>query len=222
MDKSAADTIAASLTEEGINKELDQAGLPSASLLEAAAVVNDAAASGNQTAIVSKEAVLLMSPGATVGGAIAVSFIFAGVAAWIVQDLPEITHDGIKTLYLLDLLDTIFDWGSWIGTNLEGDFTFANDKDGVIYWTLCVISIFGTILFLLSSISIWYFEKRSKWIIVLQLGFENFAQGIMYIIVASSQASGSGNIHVSVIIGIVQALCFCGFQIFELTLLAKG
>jgi len=77
-------------------------------------------------------------------------------------------------------------------------------------------------LFLLSSISIWYFEKRSKWIIVLQLGFENFAQGIMYIFVASSQASGSGNIHVSVIIGIVQALCFCGFQIFELTLLAKG
>ena len=37
----------------------------------------------------------------------------------------------------------------------------------------------------------------------------------MYIIVASSQASGSGNIHVSVIIGIVQALCFCGFQIFQ-------
>ena len=68
----------------------------------------------------------------------------------------------------------------------------------------------------------WRFERRFKRIIVLQLGFENFAQGILYIIVASSQASGSGNIHVSVIIGIVQALCFCGFQIFELKDLAAA
>ena len=117
-------------------------------------------------------------------------------------------------------MDTIFDWGSWTGTNPEGDFKFSNDKDRVISWTLCAISIFGTVLFLISTISMWRFERRFKRIIVLQLGFENFAQGILYIIVASSQASGSGNIHISVIIGIVQALCFCGFQIFELRDLA--
>ena len=68
----------------------------------------------------------------------------------------------------------------------------------------------------------WRFNRRFKRIIVLQLGFENFAQGILYIIVASSQSAKSGNVRVSVIIGIVQALCFCGFQIFELKDLAVG
>ena len=56
---------------------------------------------------------------------------------------------------------------------------------------------------------------------MLQLGFENFAQGILYVVVASSQAAaGSGNVQLSAIIGIVQALFFCGFQIFELKDLA--
>ena len=44
----------------------------------------------------------------------------------------------------------------------------------------------------------------------------------MYVCVASSQSAKSGNVGVSVIIGIVQALCFCGFQIFELKDLAVG
>ena len=161
-----------------------------------------------------------MGPVAIVGGTFAASIVFAGVTAWIVKDLPQIRDRAARTLYLLDLLDTIFDWESWTGTNLEGDFTFSNDQDGIVNWTLCAISIFGTILFLMSTISMWRFNRRFKRIIVLQLGFENFAQGILYIIVASSQASGSGNIHVSVIIGIVQALCFCGFQVFELKDLA--
>jgi len=51
----------------------------------------------------------------------------------------------------------------------------------------------------------WRFNRRFKRIIVLQLGFENFAQGILYIIVASSQSAKSGNVRVSVIIGIVHA-----------------
>ena len=55
---------------------------------------------------------------------------------------------------------------------------------------------------------------RQKKLLILQLGFENFAQGILYIIVASSQASTSN--RVSVFVGIVQALCFCAFQIHEL------
>jgi len=50
---------------------------------------------------------------------------------------------------------------------------------------------------------------RQKNLLILQLGFENFAQGILYIIVASSQASTSNG--VSVFVGIVQALCFCAF-----------
>ena len=177
-------------------------------------------ASGNQSATLEAEATLLMGPVATVGGTFAVSIVFAGVTAWIVKDLQRVRDKAARTLYLLDLLDTIFDRGSWTGTNLEGDFEFSNDKDKVLSWTLCAISIVGTVLFILSSISMWYFKTRSKWIIVLQLGFENFAQGILYIIVASSKASGSGSIHVSVIIGIVQALCFCGFQVFELKDLA--
>jgi len=151
----------------------------------------------------------------------AVSIVFTGVAGWIVKDLTQIKDKAARTLYLLDMLDTLFDWGSWIGTNLEGDFTFSNDEDKVVNWTLCAISIFGTVLFLISTISVWRFNRRFKRIIVLQLGFENFAQGILYIIVASSQAS-SANVRVSVIIGIIQALCFCGFQIFELKGLADG
>jgi hypothetical protein len=55
----------------------------------------------------------------------------------------------------------------------------------------------------------------------MQLGFENFSQGILYIIVASSQAAESGNVHFSVLVRIIQALCFCGFQIFELKHLAS-
>ena len=128
--------------------------------------------------------------------------VFSGVTAWIVKDLPQIRDRSARTLYLLDLLDTLFDWGSWIGTYLEGDFTFSNDQDGFVKWTLCVISIFGTVLFLMSTISMCRFNRRSKWIIVLQLGFENFAQGILYVVVASSQAAaGSGNVHVSVMVG---------------------
>ena len=189
----------------------------------AAAVVDDTQSNvnGTQIAALEVEASLLMGPGATLGVTLSVSIVFTGVATWIVWDLPPIRDKAARTLYSLDLLDTIFDRGSWTGTNLEGDFEFSNDKDRVLSWTLCAISIVGTVLFILSSISMWYFKTRSKWIIVLQLGFENFAQGILYITVASSQASAwPGNIHSSVIIGTVQALCFCGFQIFELKDLA--
>ena len=58
MDKSAADSVAASLTEDSINAsvELKNAGLPPATLLEAAAVV--IIASGNQTATLEAEATL--------------------------------------------------------------------------------------------------------------------------------------------------------------------
>jgi len=213
-DKDAAAAIVASLTEAGINTELKNVGLPPATVLEAAAVLEATQFNVNQTATVEVEASLLMGPVATVGVSFAASIVFTGVAAWIVKDLPQI-KDKDRILYLLDMLDTAFDWGSWVGTNLEGDFTFSNDKDKVVYWTLCAISIFGTVLFLISTISMWRFNRRFKWIIVLQLGFENFAQGILYIIVASSQAS-SANVRVSVIVGITQALCFCGFQIFEL------
>jgi hypothetical protein len=223
VDRGTADAITVRLTEEGINNALEEAGLPPATILEVATVVDDTQSNVNQTATMETEASLLMGPGGTVVVTFAVSVIFTGVATWIVWDLPPIRGKAARTLYLLDLLDTIFDWGSWAGTTLEGDFQFSNDKDRIMSWTLCAISIFGTVLFLLSSISMWYFKSRSKWIIILQLGFENFVQGILYIIVASSQASdGSGNVHVSVIIGIVQALYFCGFQIFELKDLASG
>ena len=98
-----------------------------------------------------------MGPVAIVGGTFAASIVFAGVTAWIVKDLPHIRDRAARTLYLLDLLDTVFDWGSWTGTNLEGDFTsrFSNDQDGIVSWTLCAISIFGTrspILFLMNTI----------------------------------------------------------------------
>jgi len=224
LDKIAADAITTNLTQEGINRKLEEVGLPSATLLVAAAVVDDTQSNvnGTQIAALEVEASSLMGPGATLGVTLSVSLVFTGVATWIVWDLPPIRDKAARSLYLLDLLDTIFDWGSsWTGTNLEGVFEFSNDKDRVLSWTLCAISIVGTVLFILSSISMWYFKTRSKRIIVLQLGFENFAQGILHITVASSQASaGPGNVHASVIIGTVQALCFCGFQIFELKDLA--
>ena len=33
--------------------------------------------------------------------------------------------------------DTICDWGSWIGSRLDGDFTLS--KTRIVYWTLCAI-----------------------------------------------------------------------------------
>ena len=188
-------------------------------------------ASGTQTASKSdsaesvSEPTLLMGPETTVGVACAVSIVFAGVTAWIVRDLPPIQDKAgakaARILYLLDLLDTCCDWAAWTGTNLEGDFSFSNDKDRVVSWSLCAISIFGTALFLVSTILMRY-NTRCKQVIVMQLGFENFSQGILYIIVASSQASAeSGNVHVSVLVGIAQAICFCGFQVFELKDLAS-
>ena len=62
----------------------------------------------------------------------------------------------------------------------------------------------------------WY-----KYILILQLGFEIFCQGILYIIVATSQASTGKSI--AVFVGIVQALGFCACQIHELkSLLSDG
>ena len=59
------------------------------------------------------------------------------------------------------------------------------------------------------------FSGRIKIVLVLQLSFENFTQSILYIIVATSQNS-TANARVSVYVGIVQALCFCAFQIYGL------
>jgi hypothetical protein len=102
-----------------------------------------------------------------------------------------------------------------VGTGLEGDFDFSNDRGGMVKWTLFAISVFGTVLFIVSTSLMLRFDARFKYVLILQLSFENFSQGILYILVASSQAS-TGNVRISVFVGIVQALCFCAFQIFEL------
>jgi hypothetical protein len=212
VDKRAADDIAGRLPKDSIDVELKRGGLPEAKLLETASVV--ITANGNQTAASEVEATLLLSGQLTVGMTVAVSIVFAGMAAWILKDFGD-RHTTNKAIYLLDFLDTICDWASWAGTNVEGDFTFSNDRDGFVKWTLFVISISGTLLFLISTYLMFYENGlRQKKLLILQLGFENFAQGILYIIVASSQASTSN--RVSVFVGIVQALCFCAFQIHEL------
>ena len=119
---------------QGGHLRIEKAGLPPATVLETATVLEATQFNVNQTATVEVEASLLMGPGATVGGTFTISIVFTGVAVWIVRDLPQIRGKAARTLYLLDLLDTIFDWGSWTGTNLEGDFKFSNDKDRVIFF----------------------------------------------------------------------------------------
>jgi len=218
VDKRAADAIAARLTKDSINAGLTSVGLPNATILEDAAVV--ITANGNQTAVLEEEATLFLGPQTTVGVTFALSIVFAGVAAWILKTVPKFTKKTRRVLYLLDILDTLCDWASWTGTSLEGDFTFSNDQGGIVKWTLFVISIFGTVLFLVSTKAMLE-SKRFKYVLILQLGFENFAQGILYIIVASSQAA-TANVRASVFVGIVQALCFCAFQIYELNDLARG
>jgi hypothetical protein len=208
VDKSAADAIAARLTKDSINAGLTSVGLPPATLLEAAAVVTTA--NGN------RKLSLLLGPQLTVGVTSAVSIGFAGVAALVVKDFPiENMQEKVRVLVLIDLMDTIVDWGSWAGTNAQGDFTFSNDRDGIVNWTLFAISNFGTVLFLVSTYLICHKNgARHKYLLILQLGFENFAQGLLYVFVAASQASTSKG--AMVYFGIVQSLIFCVYQVYEL------
>ena len=168
-----------------------------------------------QSKLLAQAASLLMGPAVTVGGTFAVSILFAGVAGWIAKDSPQIRDKSAPTLYLLDLLDTLCDWASWTGTSVEGDFTFSNDQNGIIKWTLCAISILSTVLFFISTSAMLRFDSRLKFVSVLGLGLENFKQSILYIIVATSQANTSTKC-VSVFVGIVQAICFCVLQVYEL------
>jgi hypothetical protein len=168
-----------------------------------------------QSKLLAQAASLLMGPAVTVGGTFAVSILFAGVAGWIAKDSPQIRDKSAPTLYLLDLLDTLCDWASWTGTSVEGDFTFSNDPNGIIKWTLCAISILSTVLFFISTSAMLRFDSRLKFVSVLGLGLENFKQSILYIIVATSQANTSTKC-VSVFVGIVQAICFCVLQVYEL------
>jgi hypothetical protein len=214
VDKSVAASIAARLTQDSINAGLTSVGLPPATLLEAAAVVTTV--NGNQTAAaLEEEATLFLGPVWTVAGTFAASIVFAGLTFWIVKQKSDITYKKARALWLLDVLDTLCDWASWTGTSLEGDFAFSNDRGGIVKWTLFAISVFGTVLFIISTTLMRRYDARYKYILILQLGFENFAQGILYIIVASSQAS-TANVRIAVFVGIVQALCFCAFQIYEL------
>ena len=130
LDKIAADAITTNLTQEGINRKLEEVGLPSATLLVAAAVVDDTQSNvnGTQIAALEVEASSLMGPGATLGVTLSVSIVFTGVATWIVWDLPPIRDKAARTLYLLDLLDTIFDWVHGQGQILRVILNFQMTK----------------------------------------------------------------------------------------------
>ena len=139
---------------------------------------------------------------------------------WLVG-LPRIRHRSetnqpqLSTCWTCWKLDTLCDWAFWTGTSVEGDFTFSNDQNGIIKWTLCAISILSTVLFFISTSAMLRFDSRLKFVSVLGLGLENFKQSILYIIVATSQANTSTKC-VSVFVGIVQAICFCVLQVYEL------
>ena len=207
-DRSAADAIAARLTEEDINIELERAGLPAAALLEAAAVEEVGEDTPNMLP--------LGGAGVTVGAALAGAFVFAGAAAWVVSSKQMFRTDSpgkkITGLWLVDLLDTLFDWASWLSAAVEGDLEFANDKGGVVSTSLVGISIVGTLLFFWSTYSTFWLKKRYKYVVVAQLGLENAFQAILYIMVATAQ---SGNTRASVMVGIIQGVLFCLAQIYE-------
>ena len=207
-DKDAASAIATSLTEAGINTELEKAGLPPVTLLEAAAVEE-----GGENTL---NMLPLGGAGGTLGVAAAGAIFFTGVAGYLVKGKAMFREDSpgkrITGLYLVDLFDTLFDWASWLSATLEGDLEFANDKGRVVSTSLVGISILGTLMFFWSTYSTFCLKKRYKYVVVAQLGLENIYQAILYVMVASAQ---SGNTRASVIIGIIQGVLFCFFQIYE-------
>jgi hypothetical protein len=206
-DRNAADAIAARLTEEDINIELERAGLPPVTLLEVATVVEDEN---------TPNVLPLGGAGATVGAAFAGAVLFAGVAAWVVRSKEMFRKDSpakkINGLYLVDCFDTLFDWASWVSATLEGDLEFANDEGGLVSTSLVGISIVGTVLFFWSTYSTFWLKKRYKYVVVAQLGLENAFQAILYVMVATSQ---SGSTRASVMVGIIQGVLFCFAQIYE-------
>ena len=175
-DKDAASAIATSLTEAGINTELEKAGLPPVTLLEAAAVEQ-----GGENTL---NMLPLGGAGGTLGVAAAGAFLFTGVATCVVRSKDMFRTDSpgkkaITGLYLVDLLDTLCDWASWFSASLEGDLDFANDKGRFVSTSLVGISILGTLMFFWSTYSTFWLKRRYKYVVVAQLGLENAFQAIL-------------------------------------------
>jgi len=204
-DRSVADAIAARLTEEDINIELERAGLPPATLLEAATVEEGADA---------EEATLSMGPWAVVGLTVGVTSVFTFGVWKMLQVLPEhpFTDENAQFALLQDFCDCALDWVSWGGTASAGDFDFSNDKDRVISGFVLVLSALGFVFFLVDLCSYLCNGKRlRKDILILKLGIEDFSQAIVYSAILASQAGAWGTA-----LGLGQSLVFCGIKFLEI------
>jgi hypothetical protein len=211
-DKDAAAAIAASLTEVGINTELERAGLPPATVLEAAAVEE-----GGDEA----EATLGMGgPWGVVGLTVAVTLVFTAGVRHMMRNLPEHPFEEESAQFALgqDFFDCVLDWVSWGGTAAGGDFDFSNDKDGVIKYFVSLLSILGVFFFFVDLYCYISNEQRlRKDILILKLGIEDFAQAIIYGVVIASNAGSWGPL-----VGIIQCLGFSGLKLLEIFKMIQG
>ena len=167
-DQDAAAAIASRLTEEDINTELEEAGLPPATVLEAAAV---------QEGGKEKAATLSMGPWAVVGLTVGVTSVFTFGVWKMLQVLPEhpFTDENAQFALLQDFCDCALDWVSWGGTASAGDFDFSNDKDRVISGFVLVLSALGFVFFLVDLCSYLCNGKRlRKDILILKLESKTF------------------------------------------------
>jgi len=207
-DKENADAVAASLTEDNINSELEKAGLPSVRMLQAATVGN-----------IDAESIAILplgGPMGSLGSTFAISIVFTGFIFWFIQDAKQkgLASEHGKIVLMQDFFDCALDWSSWGGTYLSGDFVFSNDENNVIYWTVGAISICGTVLFLLEIYMFFRHNGRlSKYVMMVRMGLEDCPQAVLYAIVMSSQTDYIG---AGMACGFVQALVFCLLQIAEL------
>jgi len=214
-DKENADAVAANLTEDNINSELEKAGLPSVRVLQAATVEN-----------IDPESIAILilgGPMGSLGVTFTISIIFTGFIFWFIKDSKQkgFASQRGKIVLMQDFFDCALDWSSWLGSYLSGDFVFSNDENHVIYWTLGAISICNTVLFLLDIYMFFRHNGRlSKYVMMLRMGLEDCPRAVLYAIVMSSQTD---HIGAGMACGFVQALVFCLLQIGELWIAtAKG
>ena len=216
VDKSAADAIAVKLTEEGINNKLEEAGLPPATLLEAAAVARTT--NVNQTATFEGKAELpLGGPWGVVGTIVGITVLFTLFVKWAVGNLTnDQLQDGHARLTLVqDFFDCSLDWASLGGSYSEGDLAFSNDNDGVISGFLLLIATVGIIFFLVDLYCYCSKGSVSKNVLIFKLGLEDFPQTLIYSVVLASQAQ-KGLKTWGMVCGLVQSLVFCAVKFTEI------
>ena len=214
VDRSTADAITASLTEDGINNELAPFGFPSATLVQTAFVVD---ASGENAAGRTEAVLPLGGPWGVVGSTIGITTVFTLLVKWAVVSLraEQLTLSHSRVALVQDFFDCSLDWISWGASFSEGDLAFSNDKNGVLSGFLLSIATVG-VLFFIADLYVYCSQgKISKNLLICKLGLEDFPQTVIYSIVITSQAQ-EGLKTWGIVCGLGQSLIFCVAKFTEI------